>query len=40
MTKATWITMALILGFVWGGLGVALWIAARGESNKAGDQSA
>lgn len=40
MTKATWITMILILTFVWGGLFMALRIAVRGESNKAGEDSA
>lgn len=34
MTTATWITMVGILGFVWGGFGVALAIAIRKEGAK------
>ncbi len=35
MTTSTMITMVLILGFVWGGFFVALYTAARKESDKA-----
>lgn len=34
MTTATWITMAAILGFVWGGFVLALRTAVRKESGK------
>lgn len=35
MTTATWVTMALICGFVWGGFCVAVYTAFRAESDKA-----
>lgn len=34
MTNATWITMLLIMGFVWGGFALALRTAIRKESEK------
>lgn len=34
MAISTVVTMALILGFVWGGFSLALFIAVRKESNK------
>lgn len=37
MTTATWITMAVILTFVWGGFAFVLRTAIRKESDKAGD---
>ena len=37
MTPATWITMILIMAFVWGGFSLVLWIAIRKESGKRGD---
>ncbi len=37
MTTATWITMVLIMGFVWGGFSVVLYTAIRKESGKGGD---
>lgn len=37
MTAATWITMALIMGFVWGGFALVLSTAIRKESGKSGD---
>lgn len=37
MTTATWITMVLIVGFVWGGFALVLRTAVRKESDKAGD---
>lgn len=35
MTAATWLTMILILGFVWGGFVLALTTAIRKEGAKA-----
>lgn len=35
MTAATWLTMVLILGFVWGGFVLALATAIRKEGAKA-----
>ena len=35
MTTATWVTMVLICGFVWGGFFVAVSTAFRTESEKA-----
>lgn len=35
MTAATWITMLVIVGFVWGGFTLALSTAIRKESEKA-----
>ncbi len=35
MTAATWITMVLIVGFVWGGFVIAVSTAFRKESGKA-----
>ena len=43
MTAATWITMILIMGFIWGGFLLILVTAVRKESGKArgpGDASA
>ena len=37
MTAATWITMVVILGFVWGGFALVLSTAIRKESVKSGD---
>jgi hypothetical protein len=34
MTTATWITMLVILGFVWGGFFLAVLTAVRKESGK------
>lgn len=36
-TAATWITLGLIIGFVWGGFALALGIAMRKESGKRKD---
>jgi len=40
MTAATWLTMILILAFVWGGFLLALRMAVRRESAKSGEDSA
>jgi hypothetical protein len=43
MTAATWITMVVVMGFVWGGFLLVLATAIRKESGKArgrGDASA
>ncbi len=37
MTTATWITMIVIMAFVWGGFAVALRTAFRKESVKSAD---
>lgn len=37
MTPATWITMIVIMTFVWGGFSVVLLTAIRKESGKRGD---
>ena len=37
MTTATWITMIVIMAFVWGGLAIALSTAFRKESEKNAD---
>jgi hypothetical protein len=34
MTIATWITMILVMGFVWGGFSLVLATAVRKESRK------
>jgi hypothetical protein len=34
MSSATWITMLLICGFVWGGFATAVFTAFRAESDK------
>jgi hypothetical protein len=34
MTVATWITMILVVGFVWGGFALVLATAVRKESGK------
>jgi hypothetical protein len=34
MTIATWVTMTLVVGFVWGGFLLALATAVRKESGK------
>jgi hypothetical protein len=34
MTIATWITMFLVIGFVWGGFALVLTTAVRKESGK------
>lgn len=34
MTAATWITMILVIGFVWGGFSLVLATAIRKESGK------
>jgi hypothetical protein len=38
MTGATWITMIVITGFVWGGFLLVLLTAIRKESRKIGDE--
>lgn len=38
MTAATWLTMVLILGFVWGGFVLALATAIRKEGVKAASE--
>jgi hypothetical protein len=37
MTSATWITMILVMAFVWGGFSWGLLTAVRKESGKRGD---
>ena len=37
MTIATWITMVLILSFVWGGFSWVLFTAIRREAGKSGE---
>ena len=37
MTTATWITMFVIMAFVWGGFSMVLLTAVRKESGKSGD---
>jgi len=37
MTAATWITMIVIMAFVWGGFSTVLLIAIRKESGKSGE---
>ncbi len=37
MTAATWITMLVVMAFVWGGFLLALSTAIRKESGKSGD---
>jgi hypothetical protein len=37
VTPVTWITMFVVLAFVWGGFSVVLLIAIRKESEKNGD---
>jgi len=37
MTTASWITMILIVGFVWGGFAVLLTKALRKESHRRSD---
>ena len=37
MTVATWITMIVIMAFVWGGFSLVLSTAIRKESDKSGD---
>ena len=37
MTAATWITMVLVMAFVWGGFSWVLLTAVRKESGKSGD---
>jgi len=34
MTIATWVTMILVVGFVWGGFSLVLLTAVRKESGK------
>ena len=34
MTIATWVTMILVIGFVWGGFSLVLLTAVRKESRK------
>jgi hypothetical protein len=38
MTIATWITMVLVVGFVWGGFSLVLATAIRKESGKTIDR--
>ena len=37
MTASTWITMVLVMAFVWGGFAFVLSTAVRKESSKKGD---
>ena len=37
MTAATWITMLVVMSFVWGGFSLVLLTAIRKESGKSGD---
>jgi hypothetical protein len=37
MTTATWITMIVVMSFVWGGFSLVLLTAVRKESGKSGD---
>ena len=37
MSTSTWLTMLVIMAFVWGGFSMVLLIALRKESNKSGD---
>lgn len=37
MTVATWITMIVVMSFVWGGFSWVLTTAIRKESGKSGD---
>ncbi len=37
MTPATWITMFVVMAFVWGGFAMVLLTAVRKESGKHGD---
>jgi hypothetical protein len=37
MTSSTWITMLLVMAFVWGGFTLALLTAVRKESGKGDD---
>lgn len=37
MTVATWVTMTLVIGFVWGGFALVLFTAVRKESRKTSD---
>jgi len=37
MTPSTWITMIVVMGFVWGGFSWVLLTAVRKESGKSGD---
>jgi hypothetical protein len=37
MTPATWITMLVVMTFVWGGFSLVLTTAVRKESDKSGD---
>ena len=37
MSAATWITMIVICGFVWGGFAIALSKAVKGESARPSD---
>lgn len=37
MTAATWITMIVVMSFVWGGFSLVLLTAVRKESGKSGD---
>ena len=38
MSGASWITMFLVMGFVWGGFAMVLLTAIRKESGKSGDE--
>ncbi|HSG07028.1 MAG TPA: MetS family NSS transporter small subunit [Longimicrobiales bacterium] len=37
MTTSTWVTMVLVMGFIWGGFALALRTAIRKESGKRAD---
>ena len=38
MTRASWITMILVMAFVWGGFAMVLLTAIRKESGKSGGE--
>lgn len=38
MTSSTWITMIVVMAFVWGGFATVLFTAIRKESGKTGDR--
>ena len=37
MTTSTWVTMFVVMAFVWGGFAMVLLTAIRKESEKSGD---
>jgi len=40
MSLSTWVTMVVVIGFVWGGFALAAWTAVRKESGKSQDDRA